>query len=69
MTYADVYQLVVYDAETGREIQRSTTVANHYFVTGDLLPDLGREVVGVRDGSTAQVWSVDTKPISGTESR
>jgi hypothetical protein len=58
MTYDDrSYQLVLYDATTGKEIRRATVLGTHRLNVGDDIG--GYRIVRLRPESTREVGHVD----------
>jgi hypothetical protein len=68
MTFEDrTYQLVLYDATTGKEIGRATVLDSHRLNVGDDIG--GYRIVRVRPETTAQIGHVDVTKISEGDSR
>lgn len=57
------YQLVLYDAITGKEIRRATVLDSHRLNVGDDIG--GYRIVRVRPESTADMGHVDVEQING----
>lgn len=63
MTFDDCsYQLVIYDATTGKEIGRATVLDTHSLKVGDDIG--GYRIVRFRPESTREVGQVDVVKIS-----
>jgi hypothetical protein len=60
MTFDDpIYQLILYDAFTGKEIRRATVLDSHRLNVGDDIG--GYRIVRVRPQSTAKIGHVDVE--------
>jgi hypothetical protein len=66
MTFDDrTYQLVLYDARTGKEIRRATVLDTHQLNVGDDIG--GSRIVRVRPESTREVGHVDIVQITDSD--